>query len=130
MKRNNKKYINEAFENLEKTNIKVTKDNLIKEYDEMQKENQGNYDGNDFISMTVSPSNKDESRQYGNALSNSGNYPVGLTGCFTVGIAGGCGLECYVYQNGECENHSEMLDRLKTEDEIVKYKELYGAIEN
>lgn len=130
MKRNNTKYINEAFENLEKTNITATKANLIKEYDEIQKENQGNYDGNDFISMTITPSNRTESHQYGNALANSGNYPLGLSDCFTVGISGGCGLDCYVYQNGECDNHSEMIDKFETENDIIEYKELYGAIDN
>lgn len=129
MKRNNKKYIDEAFENLEKKNIKATQGNLIKEYDEIHKENQGRYDGNDLISMTVSPTNEEESHQYGNALASSGNYPVGLSGCFTVGISGGCGLECYVYQNGECENHAEMVDRLVTEDDKLEYEELYGAIQ-
>ncbi|CAI3545695.1 hypothetical protein [Clostridium neonatale] len=128
MKRNNRKYIIEAFENLKKKNIKATKDNLIKEYDEIQKENQGSYEGDNLLSIIKLPSNEEESHQYGNALANSGIYPVGLSGCFTVGVSGGCGLECYVYQNGECENHAEMIDMLKTEEDVVEYEELYEVI--
>lgn len=129
MKRNNRKYITNAFENLENKNIKATKDNLIKEYDEIKKENQGSYDEENLLSMTVSPTNEEESHKYGNALANSGNYPVGLSGCFTVGISGGCSLDCYVYQNGECENHAEMIDMLETKYDIADYKKLYGPIE-
>lgn len=129
MTRNNKKYINESFENLEKKNIKATKDNLIKEYDEIHKENQGSYDESNLLSMTVSPKNEEESHQYGNALASSGTYPVGLSGCFTVGISGGCGLECYVYQEGECECPAEMIDKLKTKEDKLEYEELYGKIE-
>jgi hypothetical protein len=129
MKRNNKKYIDEAFDNLENKNIKATQDNLIKEYDEIHKQNQGSYDSNNLLSLTVAPMNEEESHQYGNALASSGNYPVGLSGCFTVGISGGCGLECYVYQNGECECPAEMIDRLDTEDDVKEYEELYGKIE-
>jgi hypothetical protein len=128
MKRNNKKYIDEAFENLEKKNIKATQDNLIKEYGEIHKKNQGSYDENNLLSLTVAPKTKEESHQYGNALASSGNYPVGLSGCFTVGISGGCGLECYVYQNGECENYAEMINKLETEDDRLEYEELYGTI--
>lgn len=128
MKRNNKKYINEAFENLEKKDIKPTIGNLINEYDEIKELSQGNYNESNPYSMSRSPMNEEESHQYGNALASSGNYPVGLSGCFTVGISGGCGLECYVYQNGECQEHAEMIDNLETEDDIEEYEELYGKI--
>lgn len=128
MKRNNKKYIDEAFENLEKKDVKPTIGNLINEYDEIKELSQGSYDESNIYSMCKPPMNEEESYQYGNALANSGNYPVGLSGCFTVGISGGCGLECYVYQNGECKEHTEMIDRLETEDDKEEYEELYGKI--
>lgn len=128
MDRNNKKYIHEAFENLKKKNIRITKKNLIKEYDKIHIKCQGSYDENNLLSMINTPTTEEESRQYGNALASSGNYPNGLSGCFTVGISGGCGLDCYVYQNGDCQNHTEMIDRLETEDEINEYEELYGKI--
>ena len=45
---------------------------------------------------------------HGNALAASGNYPVGTSGCFNVGISGGCGIECYVFLNGDCENEGQV----------------------
>lgn len=48
------------------------------------------------------PQNEEESLAHGNALARSGNYPVGTSECFNVGISGGCGPECFVYQKGKC----------------------------
>lgn len=48
------------------------------------------------------PRNELEALLHGNALANTGNYPVGTSECFNVGIAGGCGPECFVYLKGEC----------------------------
>jgi hypothetical protein len=53
------------------------------------------------------PMNEDEALAHGNALAASGNYPVGTSECFNVGISGGCGLNCFVYLKGECENPPE-----------------------
>lgn len=49
------------------------------------------------------PQNEIEALQHGNALANTGNYPVGTSECFNVGIAGGCGPDCFVYKKGGCE---------------------------
>lgn len=54
------------------------------------------------------PRNEEEALQHGNALANTGNYPVGTDGCFNVGISGGCGPDCYVYQNGDCPEPNEI----------------------
>ena len=54
------------------------------------------------------PTNKKEARQHGNALASSGNYPVGTSDCFNVGISGGCGSECFVYQEGRCPEPQEI----------------------
>ena len=70
------------------------------------------------------PKNKEEALAHGNALAASGNYPVGTSECFNVGISGGCGPECFVYLNGECDEPQEMLERLD-EDEIKRHYELY-----
>ena len=56
------------------------------------------------------PKNEKESMEYANALSDSGYYPKGLGGCFTVGMAGGCGKDCWVYKKGKCENAGEIED--------------------
>ena len=70
------------------------------------------------------PMNEEEAIAHGNALAKSGNYPVGTSECFNVGISGGCGLTCFVYLKGECEEPNEMLPGL-TEEEITEHYELY-----
>ena len=71
------------------------------------------------------PKNEEEALQHGNALANTGNYPVGTSGCFNVGISGGCGPSCFVYLKGECEEPQEMIERLD-DDGIKKHHVLYG----
>jgi hypothetical protein len=46
--------------------------------------------------------------------------------CHSVGIGGGCGLDCPVYKDGECQNHLEAIQYLKTADEKEHYMEYYG----
>lgn len=70
------------------------------------------------------PRNELEARQHGNALANTGNYPVGTSECFNVGIAGGCGPECFVYLKGECGEPQEMLAVLDDEGLRI-HAELY-----
>ena len=61
------------------------------------------------------PQNKEEALQHGNALAygENSNYPVGTSACFNVGISGGCGPDCFVYQAGECEISGEMIEHLE-----------------
>ena len=54
------------------------------------------------------PQNEIETLQHCNALANTGNYPICTDGCFNVGIAGGCGPDCYVYKNGNCPEPDEL----------------------
>ena len=58
------------------------------------------------------PQNEEEALQHGNALAHgkNSNYPVGTSECFNVGISGGCGPDCFVYQKGECEVGGEMIE--------------------
>jgi hypothetical protein len=72
------------------------------------------------------PKNELEALQHGNALANTGNYPVGTSECFNVGISGGCGPDCFVYLKGECDEPEPMLERLVDESEIARHYELYG----
>lgn len=51
------------------------------------------------------PTNEAEAVAHGNAMAASGNYPVGTSECFNVGISGGCGRECFVFKKGECHEH-------------------------
>jgi hypothetical protein len=87
----------------------------------------GKYNERDLISMTTTPKNESESRDYANALHSSGHYPAGLDGCFTVGQSGGCGLECWVYQEGKCEVADEMVERFETVEDVETHNELYGT---
>lgn len=65
----------------------------------------------------------------GNAMAFiDGHYPVGMSGCYVVGINGGCGIECPVYLEGDCGCPDEMLPRL-TGEELAAHEELYGAKE-
>ena len=74
------------------------------------------------------PKNEEEALQHGNALAYGpkSNYPVGTSGCFNVGISGGCGLTCFVYKAGECEEPDEFLENKNmTEKEKDLHFELY-----
>ena len=68
------------------------------------------------------PQNEEEVLQHGNALAASGNYPVGTSACFNIGISGGCGIECFVYQKGECGEPDEMIPRLDGKQLLQHYK--------
>lgn len=72
------------------------------------------------------PKNEEEALQHGNALAASGNYPVGTSECFNVGISGGCGPECFVYLKGACGEPQEMpLNRSLSEEQIKIHNRLY-----
>jgi hypothetical protein len=67
------------------------------------------------------PKNEQEALQHGNALANTENYPVGPSSCFNVGISGGCGIECFVFVNGGCEEPQEI-----SKDDVITF---YGKEE-
>jgi len=83
-----------------------------------------------FLLLAGPPRNHEEAVQHGNAMAATGDYPVGTTDCFNVGISGGCGPDCFAYLEGNCEEPDEMLPRLENEDEIKRHRELYGSAEN
>ena len=70
------------------------------------------------------PTTHEECVQHGNALADSGNYPVGTDDCFNVGISGGCGPGCFVYLEGRCKEPDEMIPRLPG-DELKRHRDLY-----
>ena len=72
------------------------------------------------------PTNEEEAHVHGNALAASGNYPVGTSECFNVGISGGCGSKCFVYLKGECPEPQGMINRLGTETLRQQHRALYG----
>ena len=82
------------------------------------------------IIFEAPPMNEEEALQHGNALANTGNYPVGTSECFNVGISGGCGPECFVYLKGECEEPDEMIPRLEDSKELKRHKKLYSEGES
>lgn len=75
--------------------------------------------------LNDSPTNREEAVQHGNALAASGNYPVGTSDCFNVGISGGCGPDCFVYQEGRCDEPQEMIPRLD-ENGLKTHTKLYA----
>lgn len=62
------------------------------------------------------PISHEEAVEHGNALAASGNYPVGTSDCFNVGIAGGCGLDCFVFIDGECPEEQEVKNYQKQKE--------------
>lgn len=70
------------------------------------------------------PQNEEEAHQHGNALAASGNYPVGTSNCFNVGISGGCGPKCFEYLAGECGEPDEMIECLDTKG-LKLHRDLY-----
>lgn len=68
------------------------------------------------------PSSHQEAVAHGNALARSGNYPVGTSDCFNVGISGGCGEDCFVYLERRCEVSYEMIPRLDNGGLKLHYK--------
>ena len=77
------------------------------------------------LMFEAAPQNELEAQQHGNALANTGNYPVGTSECFNVGIAGGCGPDCFVYLKGKCGVPQEMLPGMDA-DGLKLHAELYG----
>ena len=71
----------------------------------------GKYSTGKSVVFNPIPTNEEEAQQHGNALAygKDSNYPVGTSNCFNVGISGGCGPDCFVYQCGECEEAMEMV---------------------
>lgn len=84
-------------------------------------------DKSNEVFFVEAPRNQKESDVYANILA-MGNFPAGLDGCFTVGISGGCGVNCFVYQDGECKEPEEFIENKYKEmskEEIEQFKELY-----
>jgi len=62
----------------------------------------------------------------GSAMANiNGNYPLGMSSCMIVGINGGCGGDCPVYLDGECEVAHQMCEGL-TGEALELHIRLYG----
>jgi len=79
------------------------------------------------------PTSAEEALAHGNALAASGNYPVGTSGCFNVGISGGCGIDCYLFKDGDCDVDDPVAfipEILECDDEqIASIKKTYPLIE-
>ena len=102
----------------------MNKRELIEQAKKSHKEKYGNFKTGPFHILNPVPKNELEAIQHGNALAASGNYPVGTSGCFNVGISGGCGPDCFVYLNGECDEPEVMVELLEP-SEIESHYKLY-----
>ena len=77
------------------------------------------------------PTNDEERLQAGNAMAASGNYPYGMSGCYCVGLNGGCGLKCYVYKEGNCGEPWQVFENVElTEEDKNNHYKLYGKEEH
>lgn len=69
----------------------------------------------------------DDVNDMGNAMANiDGHYPVGMSGCYVVGLNGGCGIECPVYLDARCEVPDEVDIKSLSEDDRKLHISLYG----
>lgn len=100
----------------------MNKADLIAKRKEEHRLRFGKYNTGPFHIFNEVPTSDEEVLQHGNALAASGNYPVGTSACFNVGISGVCGPECFVYLRCECNEPDEMLPRLSDEEKIEHYK--------
>jgi hypothetical protein len=63
----------------------------------------------DLITVLTPPTNDNQAAAHANALTRiDSGIMLCADGCFNVGIAGGCGHNCYVYQAGDCPEPDEM----------------------
>lgn len=67
----------------------------------------------------------DDERILSNRLEEGLFGRVGTSDCHKVGIMGGCGLDCWVYQEGRCGEPDEMTDRFETDDDAENHYRLY-----
>lgn len=73
----------------------------------------------------------DDVNSMGNAMAQiDGHYPVGMSGCYVVGINGDCGLNCPVYLEGNCGVSAEMYNDGNglTGEEKELHVDLYGEM--
>ncbi len=62
----------------------------------------------------------------GNAMAQiDGHYPVGMSGCYVVGLNGGCGLDCPVYLEGDCGEPQEFEGGFETKKQELLHNDLY-----
>jgi len=72
------------------------------------------YDGFGADVLSIMPTKEiktmEDVNNMGNAMAQiDGHYPVGMSGCYVVGINGGCGLDCPIYLEGDCGEPQEFL---------------------
>jgi hypothetical protein len=67
--------------------------------------------------------NADKERELSNRFEEALYGRVGTSDCHKVGIWGGCGLDCWVYQDGRCPEPDEMT--FETEEDRMHHEQLY-----
>lgn len=81
-----------------------------------------------FIGGPKSIKTMEDINNMGNAMAQiDGHYPVGMSGCYVVGLNGECGLDCPVYLNGDCEDTDEFAEYgFETNEQKILHRKLYG----
>lgn len=92
-------------------NVKEHKAQLAKKH----RQRFGRFETGPMHILNPVPQNAEEAIQHGNAMAALGNYPVGTSDCFNVGISGGCGPDCFAYQDGRCDEPAEIDAMVKEE---------------
>ena len=79
-------------------------------------------------SLTTKPvKTMEDVNNMGNAMAQiDGHYPVGMSGCYVVGLNGGCGLDCPVYLEGDCGEPQEFEGHFDTDKQESLHRELYS----
>ena len=89
---------------------------------ECSKEVNGGFSTNPFKTIKT----MEDVSNMGNHMANiDGHYPVGMSGCEVVGINGGCGFSCPVFQEGSCQT----VEEFDVEDAIAEFGEKSDIIE-
>lgn len=110
-----KKISNKDREYLEENKHRITnKQSMIDIVAERRIKAYGTTSENSLLPGKVST--LEEVSQTGNHMAEYGNYPVGMSGCYVVGINGGCGLDCPVFQSGDCRELGDI-----PMDELIKF---------
>ena len=55
---------------------------------------------------------------------------VGTSDCHQVGIMGGCGLDCWVYQDGRCGEPDEVIEGITDQETIDEHYKMYKKEES
>ena len=87
----------------------TTKKSLMIEVDKLKKERPQLFHGTKDSPIYIPIKNSRDIEDLRNSMA-CGNYSVGMTDCEVVGINGDCGINCPVFQSGNCDSIDEGIE--------------------